>query len=134
MQQQFFTLEPMVGQEAFGPHLDARPSHVLSHTPTTSSMLAALQHDSYPSGPLDPTSTAYHTDTYGLPSYMDTSAPHDDPLSAVHQSGLAFPDYVSGPGSSFDVTAFTPQDLGMPPSAPSANESEHEAEGVKSEA
>ncbi|ETW83948.1 hypothetical protein HETIRDRAFT_170415 [Heterobasidion irregulare TC 32-1] len=134
MQQQFFTLEPMVGQEAFGSHLDARPSHVLSHTPTTSSMLAALQHDSYPSGPLDPTSTAYHTDTYGLPSYMDTSAPHDDPLSAVHQSGLAFPDYVSGPGSSFDVTAFTPQDLGMPPSAPSTNESEHEAEGVKSEA
>ncbi|THH14676.1 hypothetical protein EW146_g5682 [Bondarzewia mesenterica] len=131
MQQQFFTLSPMVGQDAFG-NLDTRHHHILNHNPTTTSMLAALQQDSYPHGSLDPSSTTYNTDSYGLPSYMDTSAPHDDPLSGVHQSGLSFPDYVSGPTSSFDVTAFTPQDLGLGSTA-TGTEAEREVEIVKSE-
>jgi len=135
MQQQFFTLSPMAGQETFGNNIDVRPSHqVMSHTPTTSSMLAALQQEPYPSGSLDASSATYNSDNYGLPSYMDTSTPHDDPLSSVHQSGLSFPDYVSGSANSFDVTAFTPQDLGMGSTGASAGgEQEQESESVKSE-
>ncbi|KAI0068866.1 hypothetical protein BV25DRAFT_1924986 [Artomyces pyxidatus] len=131
MQQHFFTLSPMIGQEAFGNNMDSRSSHhLMNHTPTTSSMLAALQQEPYPSGSLDAASAAYNTDNYGLPAYMDTSASQDDPLS-VHQSGLSFSDYANS-GNAFDVTAFTPQDLGMG-SGPS-NEHESEGEAVKAEA
>jgi regulatory factor X len=131
MQQQFFTLSPMAGQESFNT-MDVRPQHLMAHTPTTSSMLAALQHDPFPQGPLDSTSSAFNSDAYGSLSYMDTSTPQDDTLPAVHQSGLSFPDF-SGSGSSFDVSSFTSQDLGMNSSATPANESEHEPEPVKTE-
>ncbi|KAI0045297.1 hypothetical protein FA95DRAFT_131200 [Auriscalpium vulgare] len=135
MQQHFFTLSPMIGQEAFGNNMDSRPAHqVMSHTPTTSSMLAALQQDAYPAGALDG-STAFNSDNYGLPAYMDTSAAQDDPLANVHQSGLSFSDYVTGSGNAFDVAAFNPQDLNMGASgASAANEHDSEVEGVKAEA
>lgn len=93
-------------------------------------MLAALQHDPFPAGSLDPTASAFNSD-YGSLSYMDTSAPQDDSLPSVHQSGLSFPDY-SGSGNSFDVTNFT-QDLGMNASVTPASEPDHEAEPVKAE-
>ncbi|KAF8222178.1 hypothetical protein L208DRAFT_617503 [Tricholoma matsutake] len=98
MQQQFFTLSPMPGQESFG-NLDVRPQHMIAHTPTTSSMLAALQQDSFPAPSLDPTSSAFNSDAYGSLSYMDTSASQDD---AGHPP-LSFPDFP-GAGNSFDTT------------------------------
>ncbi|OBZ76593.1 Transcription factor RFX3 [Grifola frondosa] len=133
MQQQFFTLSPMPGQESFGNPLDVRPHPVMAHTPTTSSMLAALQADNF-GGSLDPTSTAFGSDAFGSLSYMDTTSPQDD--LPVHSSALTFPDYVSG-SSAFDVAAFTPQDLGIsasgtPPSASSESDN-NEPETVKSE-
>ncbi|KAF7352782.1 RFX-type winged-helix domain-containing protein [Mycena venus] len=108
MQQQFFTVSPMAGQENF----NSGPQHLMAHTPTTSSMLAALQNDPFPSGSLDPSSSAFNSDAYGSLGYMDTSPPgQDDSLSAgaVHQSSLSFGDF-SGSGNGFD--SFT-QDLGM---------------------
>jgi regulatory factor X len=73
MQQQYFALSPMAGQESFSA-IDVRPAHhIMAHTPTTSSMLAALQHDAFPSGSLDPTSSGFNSDAYGPLSYMDTS-------------------------------------------------------------
>lgn len=119
MQQQFFTLSPMAGQENFNA-MDVRPQHLM--TPTTSSMLAALQSDPFPPGSLDPASNGFNTDTFG---YMDT-APQED----AAQSGLSFSDF-SGGASSFDVTAFGSQDLNMQTSV--APESEHEPETVKTE-
>lgn len=133
MQQQFFTLSPMAGQESFNP-MDVRPQHhVMAHTPTTSSMLAALQNDPFPAGSLD-SSSAFNSDAYGPLSYMDTSAPQDDSIPSGHQSGLSFPDYVSSSANSFDVSSFTPQDLGMSSSGtPADSEPDHEPEPVKSE-
>ncbi|KAH9936953.1 hypothetical protein B0H21DRAFT_758272 [Amylocystis lapponica] len=135
IQQQFYSLSPMAGQESFGNPLDVRPHQAMPHTPTTSSMLAALQHDSFASGSLDPSTTTYGSDAFGSLSYMDTSPSHDDTM-ASHSSSLSFPDYVSGP-TSFDVAAFTPQDMGIsasgtPPSA--SNSPDNESEAVKSEA
>jgi len=128
MQQQFFTLSPMAGQENFN-SLDVRPQqHMMAHTPTTSSMLAALQNDPFPSGSLDPTSSTFNSDAYGSLSYMDTSAPQDD----SHQSGLSFPDF-SGSGNSFDVTNFASQDLGMNSSATPGSEPDADPEPVKTE-
>ncbi|KAF7332217.1 RFX-type winged-helix domain-containing protein [Mycena kentingensis (nom. inval.)] len=106
MQQQFFSLSPMPGQESFN-SLDVRPQ-MMAHTPTTSSMLAALQNESFPATTLDPTSTAFNSEAYGSMSYMDTSAPQDD---SVHQSSLGFGDFA-GSGNGFDVGGFS-QDLGM---------------------
>jgi regulatory factor X len=131
MQQQFFTLSPMAGQESFSA-MDVRPQHLMAHTPTTSSMLAALQHDPFPQGSLDSTSSAFNSDAYGSLSYMDTSTPQDDSIPAVHQSGLSFPDFSSS-GNSFDVSGFTSQDLGMNTAATPASESDHEPEPVKTE-
>ncbi|KAF8165338.1 hypothetical protein B0H34DRAFT_762477 [Crassisporium funariophilum] len=131
MQQQFFSLSPMAGQESFG-SMDGRPQHLMAHTPTTSSMLAALQHDSYGSGSLDPSSSAFNTDAYGSMSYMDTSAAQDDGLGSGHQAGLSFSDFA-GSGSSFDVSSFSSQDLGINSSATPSSESDHEQEPVKSE-
>lgn len=133
MQQQFFTLSPMVGQENFGSNLDTRSQHhMMSHTPTTSSMLAALQQDSFSANSLD--AAPFSHEAFGLPAFMDTTTPHDDHLGGVHTS-LAFPDYVSGNNHTFDVAAFTPQDLGIG-SAPGSSNGDHEQselEGVKSE-
>lgn len=121
MQQQFFTLSPMAGQENFNA-MDVRPQHLM--TPTTSSMLAALQNDPFPAGSLDPGANGFNTDAFG---YMDT-APQEDPT----QSGLSFPDFSAG-GGSFDVGGFGSQDLNMQaPVGPSA-ESEHEPDPVKTE-
>jgi len=130
MHQQFFSLSPMAGQESFG-SLDVRPQ-LMANTPTTSSMLAALQHDSYGSGSLDPGSSAFNTDAYGGMSYMDTSATQDDGLASGHQTGLSFTDF-SGPGSTFDVSSFTPQELGINPSSTPTSEADNEPEPVKSE-
>lgn len=131
MQQQFFSLSPMAGQESFNA-MDVRPQHLMAHTPTTSSMLAALQNDTFNAGSIDPTSSAFNSDAYGSLSYMDTSASQEDSLPAV-PSGLSFPDF-SASGNSFDVAGFASQDLGLHSSATPANESDNEAgEPVKSE-
>ncbi|KAI0776088.1 hypothetical protein BD413DRAFT_260416 [Trametes elegans] len=131
MHQQFFSLSPMPGQESFPNTLDVRPNAAMTHTPTTSSMLAALQADSFGTGTLDPASTTFSADAFGSLSYLDSGSSQDD--LAVHTSGLSFPDYGS---STFDVPAFTPQDLGIattgtPPSA--GSEPENEPEPVKTE-
>ncbi|KAJ7781232.1 hypothetical protein B0H16DRAFT_1818006 [Mycena metata] len=128
MQQQFFTLSPMAGQETFN-GMDVRPQHMMAHTPTTSSMLAALQNDPFPSGSLDPGSSAFNSDAYGSLSYMDTSAPQDDSLPTVHQSSLSFGDF-SGSGNTFDGFS---QDLGMHSSATPSSEPDNDSEPVKTE-
>ncbi|KXN86280.1 Protein sak1 [Leucoagaricus sp. SymC.cos] len=130
MQQQYFTLSPMAGQESFG-SMDVRPSSLMAHTPTTSSMLAALQNDPFPSTSLDPTSSAFGSDAYGSMQYMDPATTQEDALSSSHQAGLAFTDF-SGPGNAFDVGSYS-QDLAISASATPASESEHEAEPVKTE-
>ena len=133
MQQQFFSLSPMAGQESFSnTTLDVRPAAAMANTPTTSSMLAALQADTFSTGTLDPSATTFGADAFGSLSYLDSTSTPEDALS-VHTSGLSFPDYSSG---NFDVPAFTPQDLGIsasgtPPSA--SSEPENESESVKSE-
>lgn len=131
MQQQFFSLSPMAGQESFG-SMDGRPQHLMAHTPTTSSMLAALQHDSY-TGSLDPTGSAFGADAYGSMSYMDTTAAQDDALGSGHQTGLSFSDFT-GSGSTFDVSSFTSQDLGLnTPVTPASESEQQETESVKAE-
>ncbi|KAN0131474.1 hypothetical protein V8E53_010851 [Lactarius tabidus] len=129
MQQHFITFSPMIGQDSFGSN---QPPHLMSHTPTTSSMLAALQQEPYPSGPLDPSSTGFAPDNYSLPSFMDASGAPDDTLGNVHPGGLSFPDYVTGSGNTFDVT-FTPQDLGIGAGGPTNAEQGSEGEVVKTE-
>ena len=121
----------MAGQDNFG-SMDSRPQHLMTHTPTTSSMLAALQHDSYGSGSLDPTSSAFNADAYGSMSYMDTSAAQEDALGSGHQPGLSFSDF-SGSGSTFDVSTFTSQDLGLNAPVTPASDGDQEPEPVKSE-
>lgn len=129
MQQQFFTLSPMAGQESFGSQLDARPS--MAHTPTTSSMLAALQHDTF-TVTLDTSSSAFNPDAFSSLSYMDPAGSQDD-LTA-HAAGLSFPDYVAGSGP-FDVAAFAPHDLVLSsaPTPPSTSSEADSPEPVKSE-
>lgn len=131
MQQQFFSLSPMAGQENFNA-MDVRPQHLMAHTPTTSSMLAALQNDPFPAGALDPSSSAFNSDAYGSLSYMDTSAPQDESLPTVHQTSLSFGDF-SGSGNTFDVGTF-PQDLGMSAGTPASEpENGTEPDTVKTE-
>ena len=103
----------------------------MANTPTTSSMLAALQHESYGSGSLDPSASAFNTDAYGSMSYMDTSATQDE-LSSGHQTALSFSDFA-GPGSTFDVSSFTSQELGINSSDTSTSEADNEQAPVKSE-
>ncbi|KAL1747446.1 hypothetical protein HDZ31DRAFT_31838 [Schizophyllum fasciatum] len=133
MQQQFFSMSPMAGQESFG------APGMMAHTPTTSSMLAALQNESFPGGPLD-AQTGFSADAYASLSYMDTPAPadagmaptvehlnagepmpgaaehagmHGDHLStAEHMSdhGLTFAEF-GATGGAFDVPGFGAQDL-----------------------
>ncbi|KJA30269.1 hypothetical protein HYPSUDRAFT_196507 [Hypholoma sublateritium FD-334 SS-4] len=129
MQQQFFSLSPMAGQDSFG-SMDSRPQHLMAHTPTTSSMLAALQHDSYSSGSLDHSSSAFGAE-YGSITYMD-AANQDDALGSGHQPGLSFSDFA-GPSGGFDVSNFTSQDLGLNAPVTPASDGEHESDPVKSE-
>jgi regulatory factor X len=125
MQQQFFSLSPMAGQESFTSS-EARPQHPMNHTPTTSSMLAALQQDPFPGGALDASTSAFNSDAYGL-NYMDTSVTPEDSIPSVHQAGLAFSEYATT--NTFDVTPFSTQDLSLPSSEP-----ERETESIKTEA
>lgn len=111
IQQQFFTLSPMPGQESFGPALDAsvsRPANGMLHTPTTTSMLAALQQ-------ADPFPVDSFTADFGMGAFMDPSSGGG---SADDQaSGLSFPDFTN-PSGAFDVSsAFTPADLSLPSSS-----------------
>lgn len=116
MQHNFFSLG---ADERFG-SMDVRPQNMMAHTPTTSSMLAALQQESYGSS-LDATGSAYNPDGYGPMAYMDTSANHDDPLGSTHQSGLSFSDFTSS-GGGFDVPGFASQDLGLSTAVTPASE------------
>lgn len=130
MQQQFFSLSPMAGQESFG-NLDVRP--VMAHTPTTSSMLAALQADTFGNS-LDPTSSTFGTDAFSTIGFMDHAGTPEDSIH-LNPSSMSYTDYASGT-SGFDVTAFTPQDLGLSASGtpPSSSEPENEpSEVVKTE-
>ncbi len=128
MQQQYFTLSPMAGQESFG-SMDVRPSSLMAHPPTTSSMLAALQTDPFPAPSLDPGSSAFGSDAYGSIQYMDPSTSQEDALSTSHQAGLTFTDF-SGSGGTFDVGSYS-HDLAISASATPTSESDHEAESVK---
>ncbi|GJJ07458.1 hypothetical protein Clacol_001660 [Clathrus columnatus] len=125
VQQAFFSLSPIAGQDTFSHSLDRPTSHHgstgsdghdggngsshhashlhMSHTPTTSSMLAVLN-DPFPSSNLDSGSGSFNPSSYtaGL-SYMDTSPTH-------HSTGTgsaAFGDFVSASDSTFGV------DVGM---------------------
>jgi len=129
MQQNFFSL----GADEGFVSMDVRPQNMMAHTPTTSSMLAALQQDTY--GPaLDPTGSAYNPDGYGPMAYMDTTN-QDDPLGAAHQAGLSFSDFTAS-GGTFDVSSFSSQDLGLSSAVTPGSESEHsqhEHEAVKAD-
>ncbi|KAH7914347.1 hypothetical protein BJ138DRAFT_417729 [Hygrophoropsis aurantiaca] len=127
MQQQFFTLSPMAGQESFNT-MDVRPSqHTMTHTPTTSSMLASLQHDPFPVGALDASTSAFNSDAFGGLNYMDASVTPEDSIPPVHH----FSDYTGA--NTFDVASFTSQDLGLNPSR-SSGTGEPDGESVKAEA
>ncbi|EKM59063.1 uncharacterized protein PHACADRAFT_25186 [Phanerochaete carnosa HHB-10118-sp] len=128
MQQQFFTLSPMAGQESFGNPLDVRPG-MMAHTPTTSSMLAALQADTF--GSLDPNSGSFGGDAFSSMTFVDPTGTPDD--SSAFGSSLAFSDYVSG-ASGFDVSGFAHPELGIGASGtpPSSSEPDSEPE-TKSE-
>ena len=114
MQQQFFSLSPMAGQESFGP-----TGHVLAHTPTTSSMLAALQQDSFHAGGLDHSSASqFGGDAYsgmgGFIDNMDTAGSTGVVVDDGAAAGL-FGDYSGsgfdafGPGELSAITAGTPE-------------------------
>ena len=113
----------MPGQESFS------NTTTMAHTPTTTSMLAALQADTF-AGTLDPAATTFAPDAFGSLSYLEGPSSQDD--LSVHTTGLSFTDYGS---STFDVPAFTPQDLGISASGtpPSSSEPESESEVVKTE-
>ncbi|KAG6821272.1 hypothetical protein H0H93_002382 [Arthromyces matolae] len=128
MQQQFFTLSPMAGQESFSTLEVRPPSQMMAVTPTTSSMLAALQNDPFPSGSIDPASTSFNSDAYNPLSYMDTTTPHDE----TSQSGLPFSDF-SGPGNTYDVSNSPYQELGLNTSTTPASESDSDGKPVKAE-
>lgn len=127
--QQFFSLSPMAGQENFS-GLEARSQqHAIHRIPTTSSMLAALQQDPFPTGALDTSAPAFGSDAYGGLNYMDASVPPDDSISSVHQAGLSFSDYATT--NTFDVASFTPQDLSLAPG--NVTEPDREVEPIKVE-
>ena len=104
----------MAGQESFGP-----TGHMLAHTPTTSSMLAALQQDTFPAGTgLDHNSTSqFGGDAYGgmggFIDNMDTAGS----TSVVVDDGAAaslFGDYSNSGFDAFGgelsaITAATPE-------------------------
>lgn len=98
----------MHGQESFGVPLDVHPAHpLMSTTPTTSSMLAAL-HDSFTNGPLNPSVSSFGADSFASMSYLDHNGVSEDGMSGVPGMYTDF-----GAGSSFDVASFTPHDIGM---------------------
>lgn len=134
MQSQYLTLSPMPGQESFPNPLDVRPHHgMAANTPTTSSMLAALQHEPFPATSLE--SASFTPDAFSSLSYMDATS--QDGSLPVNNSELGFPDYVSG-SSTFDMSSFTPQDLGIsaeatPPPSGSEPDTDSESSNLKTE-
>lgn len=121
MQQQFFQLSPMPGQEHFG-----SAAQMMAQTPTTSSMMAALQQNDYPSS-LDATSSGYSTsDAFGSMSYMDTNNHHSNTDEPHHPPGISFGDFP-GQSGAFDVGAFTSQDhhLSMQAGTPNSEPESH---------
>ncbi|KAL4081873.1 hypothetical protein V8B97DRAFT_1862803 [Scleroderma yunnanense] len=129
MQQQFFSLSPMAGQESFNGMEVRSQQHAIHRTPTTSSMLAALQQDPFPTGALDTSTPGFGSDAYGELNYMNASVPSDDSISSVHQAGLSFSDYATA--NPFEVASFTPQDLSL--ASGTAAETDREAEPIKVE-
>ncbi|KAF9221975.1 hypothetical protein BS17DRAFT_784230 [Gyrodon lividus] len=127
MQQQFFSLSPMAGQESFST-VESRPQHAMNHTPTTSSMLAVLQQDPFPAGALDASASGFNSDPYGGLNYMDTAVTPEDSIPSVHQAGLSFSEYATT--NTFDVASFSTQELSLPGNA---TEPEREVESVKAE-
>lgn len=110
IQQQFFTMSPMQGQEQY---VASTAGHsVLGETPTTSSMLAAL-HDSFGNTGLDAS---------GFDSGMTMGFVDPGPVS--QDNGSIFGDYSSG--NAFDVSSFGPQDLGINSDAASVHSSTSE--------
>jgi len=113
MQQQFFSLSPMAGQESFGP-----TGHVLTHTPTTSSMLAALEQDYFHAGGgLDHNATSQfggdaHSGMGEFIDNMDTAGSTSVVVDDGATGGL-FGDYsssgfsASGPGEPSAIAAAT---------------------------
>lgn len=130
MHQQYLSLSPMAGQESFGNPLDMRTHGMMAHTPTTSSMLAALQADTFGTS-LDPSANSFGGDAFAPMSFMEQAGTPDDTLP-MNSSGLPFSDYIAN-SSAFDISsAFNPHDMGMgasgtPPSTSSDPESENEA-------
>ncbi|KIY49208.1 hypothetical protein FISHEDRAFT_41016, partial [Fistulina hepatica ATCC 64428] len=114
MQQNFFEMSPVAAQEGFK---DGSQTTIMAHTPTTSSMLAALQNDSFPSGSdaFTPGSMEYGS----MSSYMDTTASGPDSAISDVPHGLSFSDFAGTPGS-FEVTAGTPGSFDVPAGATSA--------------
>jgi regulatory factor X len=128
IQQQFFSLSPMAGQESFNT-IEARPQHAMNHTPTTSSMLAALQHDPFPPGALDASASGFNSDAYGGLNYMDTAVTPEESIPSVHQAGLSFSEYATT--NTFDVASFSTQELSL---SGNSSEPERELESIKAEA
>jgi regulatory factor X len=181
MQQQFFTLSPMPGQESFSAaslevpssmssmggmsgmagmssmmasssaaaaasesmqrHAQSLSQHGMIHTPTTSSMLAALQNDPFPVDSFG---------DFGLPSFMEGSMGNMSGMSNMSNmshmsnggdgghghgghgghddsaSGMTFPDFGSA-GTPFDVSSsFAPSELSLPASTPAGSASPDE--------
>jgi len=115
MQQQFFSLSPMAGQESFG-----STGHILAHTPTTSSMLAALQQDGFTTGAgLDHNSASqFGGDAYsGMGGFIDNMDTGGSSSVVVDDGAAAslFGDYSNsgfdafGPGDLSAITAATPE-------------------------
>lgn len=113
MQQQFFSLSPMAGQENFG-----AGGHVLAHTPTTSSMLAALQQDSFPTGLEHNSTSQFGGDAYsGMGGFIDNMDTAGSTSVVVDDGGAAglFGDYSSSGFDAFStgelsaITSATPE-------------------------
>lgn len=113
MQQQFFSLSPMAGQESFG-----AGGHVLAHTPTTSSMLAALQQDTFHTGLDHGSASQFGGDAYsGMGGYIDNMDTAGSTSVVVDDGGATglFGDYSSsgfdafGSGELSAITGATPE-------------------------
>lgn len=125
IQQQFFTMSPMDNQDSLAPpdFANAMDTRMQSHlTPTTSSMLAALN-DSF-STSLDASASAFHH-----------SGPYDNlgfgQSSQPDLSNPGFGDFASTTG--FDMASFSQDSVPPPPSSHGSPEPSSAVEGVKNE-
>lgn len=117
IQQQFLALSP--GQSQFpnglASHLDpSSHHHALAHTPTTSSMLSALN-DSYNTHPLE---GGFHNSSYDPLSFtsMDTSTSQADHLINSLPSGQSYHDFGASGNQSYDFS----QDINLDPPSSSS--------------